>query len=232
VIPLIDTARTRSFPLVNWLLIAANVGIFVFFELGLSDRQLGRLINTYGLVPAALASGGPRAWLTVYTSMFLHSGWLHLLGNMWALFIFGDNVEDRMGSFRYLLFYLVAGTVAGLTQSFVSAGSHVPLIGASGAIAGVLAAYLVLYPGARVLTLILFLILPFFLEIPALFFIIIWFATQFFDGVVSLRGAAAQGGVAYWAHVGGFITGLLVVWLFVRRSPPKYAWPQDRYRTS
>ena len=226
--PLYDTVRTRSFPLVNWFIIAANVGVFVFFELGLSDRQLNRLIDNYGLVPATLASGSPHGVLTVYTSLFLHSGWLHLLSNMWALFIFGDNVEDRMGSFRYLLFYLLAGTAAGLTQSFVSAGSRVPLIGA---IAGVLAAFLVLYPGGRVLTLILIFILPLFVEIPAVFFLIIWFGIQFFNGVVSLRGAAAQGGVAYWAHVGGFIAGLLVVWLFVRRSRPAYGWSRNRYRT-
>jgi membrane associated rhomboid family serine protease len=229
--PLYDTVRTRSFPFVNWLIIAANVGVFVFFELGLSDRQLNRLIDNYGLVPAVLASGSPHGVLTLYTSMFLHSGWLHLLSNMWALFIFGDNVEDRMGSFRYLLFYLLAGTVAGLTQSFVSTGARVPLIGASGAIAGVLAAFLVLYPGARVLTLILIFILPLFVEIPAVFYLIIWFGIQFFNGVLSLRGAAAQGGVAYWAHVGGFIAGLLVVWLFVRRPRSGYSWSSDRYRT-
>jgi membrane associated rhomboid family serine protease len=229
-IPLKDTVRTRSFPLVNWLIIAANVGVFIFFELGLSDRQLGRLIDNYGLMPSALASGSLHGVLTLFTSMFLHAGWLHLLSNMWALVIFGDNVEDRMGSFRYLLFYLVVGTVAGLTQSFVSAGSRLPLIGASGAIAGVLAAYLVLYPGARVLTLILFFILPWFVEIPAVFYLIFWFATQFFNGVLSLHGAAAQGGVAYWAHVGGFISGLLVVWLFVRRSRSNYDWTRDGYR--
>jgi membrane associated rhomboid family serine protease len=227
--PLRDTIRTRSFPVVNWLIILTNVGVFLYFEVGLSSRALARLIDNYGLVPLTLSSGSPHALLTIYTSMFLHAGWLHLISNMWALYIFGDNVEDRMGPLRYLLFYLVAGTVAALTQSFMSAGSRLPLVGASGAIAGVLAAYLVLYPGARVLTLILIVIIPLFVEIPAIFYLLFWFATQFFAGVTSLSGAAAsQGGVAYWAHIGGFFTGLLLVLLFARRPSAVYRLNPER----
>lgn len=230
--PLRDTIRTRSFPVVNWLIILANVGVFLYFEVGLSNRALARLIDNYGLVPLTLSTGGPHTLLTIYTSMFLHAGWLHLISNMWALYIFGDNVEDRLGPVSYLVFYLVSGTVAALTQSFISAGSRLPLVGASGAIAGVLAAYLVLYPGARVLTLILVFIIPWFVEIPAIFFLLFWFATQFFNGVTSLSGAGEQGGVAYWAHIGGFFTGLLLVGLFARRPPAENRGVTDEHHPS
>jgi membrane associated rhomboid family serine protease len=160
--------------------------------------------------------------------MFLHSGWIHLIGNMWVLLIFGDNVEDRMGSIWFFAFYLICGVVSGLTQAFIAPTSGVPAIGASGAIAGVLAAYLVFFPTARVVTFIPLFIVPWFVNIPALVFIIIWFLLQFLNGVFA-SGAAASGGVAYWAHVGGFICGLLLVWLFGRsRNRPK-TYPDEYY---
>lgn len=239
-IPIKDTIHSRSFPLVNWLLVIANVLVFILIELPLSQSGLDRLISTYGVMPNQCAapilkdlSAATLPGLGVlfngcaiplFTSMFLHGGWLHIIGNMWVLIIFGDNVEDRMGSIRYLIFYLVCGVASGLTQAFIAPTSQVPAIGASGAIAGVLAAYLVFFPRARVVTLVPLFILPWFINIPALIFIVIWFLLQFFSGVASL-GVATSGGVAYWAHVGGFLAGLLLVWLFAgrRNRPPQYA---------
>jgi membrane associated rhomboid family serine protease len=228
--PLADTVRSRTFPFVNWLIIIANVLVFVLFELNQTPRELLRLFGTYGLVPQQLFSGAPWALLTLLTSQFLHGGWVHLISNLWALYIFGDNVEDRLGSFRYLLFYLVCGVVAGLVQSYLSAGSQLPLIGASGAIAGVLAAYLLSYPTARVITLIPVFILPWFVEIPAVLYLIFWFVAQLFSGVMTLgAGAAEFGGVAYWAHIGGFAAGLLLVWPFRPRAPARPQWYPDEY---
>jgi len=229
-LPLKDTIRSRSFPAVNWLLIIANVFVFVVFELSLPPQRLERFISTYGLVPAQLLAGQLQALGDVFTSMFLHGGWFHLISNMWALYIFGDNVEDRMGSGRYLIFYLICGAAAGVTQSFVSAGSGVPLVGASGAIAGVLAAYLLLYPNARVITLVpIFFLFP-FIEIPAVIYLVFWAILQFFNGVLSLAGNAALGGVAYWAHIGGFVAGLALVRLFAHRPYAYYRWYSDEYR--
>ncbi len=218
-IPIADTVRARSFPIVNWLIIIANVAIFVFVESRLPPRRLDQLILAYGAVPARVVAGNPTAMITLVTSMFLHGGWLHLLSNMWALFIFGDNVEDRLGSLRYLAFYFICGIVAGLVQVAVAPTAQAPAIGASGAIAGVLAAYLVLFPGARVITLIpLFFILPWLIELPAIIFIGIWFLLQVFSGALALQSSAVQGGIAYWAHIGGFVCGLLLVALLARRT--------------
>lgn len=244
-IPIKDTIHSRSFPLVTWLLVIVNVLVFVLIELPLGQVQLNRLISAYGVTPslcatpilnglsAASAPGLGVLYqgcaIPLITSMFLHGGWLHIIGNMWVLIIFGDNVEDRLGSVRYLLFYLICGVVSGLTQAFISPASQVPAIGASGAIAGVLAAYMVLFPRARVVTFIPLFIFPWFVNIPALIFIAIWFLLQFFSGVLASAGAAT-GGVAYWAHVGGFLCGLLLVWLFAgrsRRQPPTY--PDEYY---
>ncbi len=232
-IPIKDTIHSRSFPIVNWLLIGANILVFVLIELPLGQNQLNQLISTYGVTPslcaAPIVKGLSRASLPglgvlfqgcaipLITSMFLHGGWLHIIGNMWVLFIFGDNVEDRMGSVPYLLFYLICGIVSGLTQAFIAPNSQIPAIGASGAIAGVLAAYMILFPRARVVTLVPLFVLGWFINIPAVIFVAIWFLIQFFSGVLAM-GGATSGGVAYWAHVGGFICGLLLVWLFAGRS--------------
>jgi membrane associated rhomboid family serine protease len=228
-LPLADTVRSRTFPVVNWLIILANVLVFVLFELGRSELALARFFTTYGLVPQQLFSGQAWALLTLFTSQFLHGGWLHLISNMWALYIFGDNVEDRLGAGRYLVFYLACGLAAGLAQAYLSSNSRVPLIGASGAIAGVLAAYLVSFPRARVITLV-----PFFFfftfEIPAVVYLILWFLLQLFNGVLALGPRAADfGGVAYWAHIGGFAAGLLLVWLFAPRPGRQARWYPDEY---
>ncbi len=242
-IPIKDTIHSRTFPLVNWLIIIANSLVFLLIELPLNNAQLNHLLSTYGMTPnlcaapflKGLSSGAiPGVGVVVngcavplLSSMFLHGGWLHIISNMWVLFIFGDNVEDRMGSVNYFIFYMICGVVSGLTQAFIAPTSAVPAIGASGAIAGVLAAYMIFFPRARVVTLILLVIFPWFVNIPALIFIAVWFILQFFSGVASL-GVATSGGVAYWAHVGGFICGLLLVWLyFGRRKQPTSLFPDE-----
>jgi membrane associated rhomboid family serine protease len=244
-IPIKDTIHSRTFPLITWLLVITNVLVFVLIELPLGETQLNQLIGIYGVTPSLCAApilkGVSAASIPglgvlfqgcaipLITSMFLHGGWVHIIGNMWVLIIFGDNVEDRMGSIRFLLFYLICGVMSGLTQAFIAPASQIPAIGASGAIAGVLAAYMVFFPRARVVTFIPLFILPWFVNIPALVFIAIWFLLQFFSGVLAV-GGAASGGVAYWAHVGGFISGLLLVWLFAGRSNnrPK-SYPDEYY---
>ncbi len=214
-IPLYDTLRSRRFPIVNWLLIALNVIVFLY-EISLSSSALDRLTRTWGLVPAVLLAHPAVAWITIFTAMFLHGGWFHILSNMWVLYIFGDNVEDRMGSGRYLIFYLLSGVAAGLLQSLVLQTSREPMIGASGAIAGVLGAYLVLYPRARIASLVPILFIFTIIEIPATIFLLFWFVSQLFSGWLTLGGASGSG-VAWWAHVGGFLFGVVAVFIFAQR---------------
>jgi membrane associated rhomboid family serine protease len=228
--PLRDTVRSYTFPVVNWLFIVANAIVFLF-EISLSPQALNRFILTFALVPvrlhifqpAALLQD-PRPLVTLFTHMFLHGGWFHILSNMWVLYIFGDNIEDRMGSVRYFLFYILSGLVAALSQVLIAPNSTQPALGASGAIAGVLGAYLLLYPRSRVITLILLFFIPWFVEIPAIFFLGIWFITQLFSGISSLGvQTASMGGVAWWAHIGGFIFGMLFYRLFTPRRHPAYS---------
>lgn len=228
-IPLKDTIRSYSFPFVNWLLIAANLVVFLF-ESSLSQGQLNRLFFDFGLVPVRFDATDPSSILTIFTSMFLHGGWLHLINNLWALYIFGDNVEDRMGSVRYLVFYLLCGAIAGLAQLLINSEQSVPGIGASGAIAGVLAAYLVLFPRARVITLVLLFFFLTFTEIPALLYLGVWFLIQLFSGLMTLGAPSNIGGIAYWAHIGGFLAGLFLVFPFARRQRAYYRWYPDEYR--
>jgi membrane associated rhomboid family serine protease len=213
--PLQDTVQSRSFPVVNWMLIALNV--FIFFVL-LSLGPLAEVyVTIFGLVPARLLTyPGPLEFLTLFTSMFLHGGWAHLISNMMALYIFGDNVEDRMGSGRYLLFYLLCGLAAAFVHIAFNPNSLIPTVGASGAISGVLAAYLILFPTARVITLVPLFFLPWFVEIPAVFYLGFWFVSQLLNGILTIvAGVQAFGGVAWWAHVGGFLAGLVLVRPFV-----------------
>src|SRR5512135_745729 len=214
-IPLYDTVRARRVPVVNWMLIALNVLVFLY-ELSLSPSGMERLTLRWGLVPARLMADPVTAWVTIFTSMFLHGGWFHILSNMWVLFIFGDNIEDRMGGGRYLSFYLLSGVAAGLLQSFVLRSSGEPMIGASGAIAGVLGAYLILYPRARIASLVPILFIFTIIEIPATIFLLFWFVSQLFSGWLAL-GSSAGSGVAWWAHVGGFLFGILTVFIFAQR---------------
>jgi membrane associated rhomboid family serine protease len=219
VIPLRDRNPTRRTPVITIGLIAA---CFVAFAIELSvtaaggDAALERFFEQWGAVPAditrALEKGDylSPAILGMFTSMFLHGGWLHILGNMLFLWIFGNNVEDRMGRIPFLLFYLVGGITAALTQVVIDPRSGVPLVGASGAIAAALGAYLVLFPGARILSLVF---LGFFyqlLEVPALVILGFWFVLQLINGATALGAEHAQGGVAFFAHIGGFVLGVLV----------------------
>src|SRR5512147_278269 len=204
--PLYDTARSRTFPVVNLLLIVANILAYIY-ELQMGPQALQGFISTWGLIPARFLNNPAGTWLTIFTAMFLHGGWFHILSNMWVLFIFGDNVEARLGKMRYLIFYLLSGTVAGLMQSYVLPSSQVPMIGASGAIAGVLGAYLVLFPNARVASLVPILFIFTVIEIPAMVFLPIWFISQLFSGWLALQGTAGSG-IAWWAHVGGFVFGM------------------------
>jgi membrane associated rhomboid family serine protease len=213
--PLYDTVRSRRFPFMNWMIVLLN-GLAFYYELTLSETELHRFILDWGLVPAQLAFDSADGWMRILTSMFLHGGWFHILSNMWILIIFGDNIEDRMGGGRYLLFYLLSGTAAALLQAFLYPASTIPMVGASGAIAGVLGAYLILYPRARVATLVPIIFIFTLVELPAIIFLGFWFISQLFSGWLAL-GGADLGGVAWWAHIGGFIFGLLMVRLFTRR---------------
>jgi membrane associated rhomboid family serine protease len=214
-IPLYDTVRTRKFPIVNILLIVANVLVFLY-ELQLGSSALQHFIVNWGLIPARLTGEPAAAWITVFTSMFMHGGWLHLIGNMWFLYIFGDNVEGRMGGARYLLFYLLSGVAAALLQTFIVPTSQVPTIGASGAIAGVLGAYLISFPRARIASLVPILFIFTIIEIPAAIFLILWFVLQIYSGLFSV-GANASG-IAWWAHIGGFVFGMLAITFFARKA--------------
>jgi membrane associated rhomboid family serine protease len=223
-IPIKDDQPSRSFPYINLLLIAANVLVFLF-EISLSSRAAQTLIMDYGLIPARFSTNFSTSWYTLFTSMFLHGGWLHIIFNMLALFIFGDNIEDRLGHFRYLLFYMLGGFIAGGAHILANQGSTVPTIGASGAIAAVLGAYLLLFPRARVVTIIpLFFFFP-VIRIPAVLYLGFWFISQLFNGYAQIATNTLQGGVAWWAHIGGFVFGMLVVIFFGgRRKRRKSVW--------
>ena len=214
-LPLYDTVRTHKFPIVNVAIIAANILAF-FYELQLSSSALERFIFTWGMIPARLTHEPAVAWITIFTAMFLHGGWFHLLSNMWFLHIFGDNVEARLGGVRYLIFYLLSGVAAVLLQTYILPTSQVPMIGASGAIAGVLGAYLVSFPRSRIASLVPILFIFTIVEVPAVIFLIFWFLTQIYSGLFAMQGANASG-IAWWAHIGGFIFGLIMVVFFVRR---------------
>lgn len=227
--PIKDTIRSKSLPVVTWLLILANGAIF-FLELNLSPAGLERLILTYGLIGNRLQSDNPLTWFPLVSHMFLHGGWLHFLSNVWTLFIFGDNVEDRMGSIRFLIFYLFGGVTAGLLQVFLGA-ANVPSIGASGAIAAVLGAYFLFYPRSQVITFIPLFFLPWFVNIPAVVYLGFWFVSQLFSGLLSLAVPAgmSMGGIAWWAHIGGFLFGLLLAYPFLIGKRRKSHWYRDEY---
>jgi membrane associated rhomboid family serine protease len=216
-VPLRDVIPSRTTPWVTYLLIGVNLVVFLY-EWTLPDTALERLIFTYGLVPAHAS------WLTATTSMFLHAGLLHVGGNLLTLWIFGDNVEDRFGHARYLVFYLLAGYLAGLAEVWASPHSPVPLVGASGAIAGVMGAYLVMFPHSRILVLIPIIIFIDVVEVPAVLFLGFWFLIQILGGVGRLAQATNPGGVAFWAHLGGFLTGVITVWIFRRPERQRVEW--------
>lgn len=224
--PIRDEIPTRHVPWMTWLLIAVNVFVF-FLEVSIPRDALEQATYLFGLVPARYTHPGWAAevgfpmhnYWPFLTTMFLHGGWLHIIGNMWVLWIFGDNVEDRMGPFRFLVFYLICGVAAGLVHIASSPLSTVPAVGASGAIAGVMAAYLALYPRSQILAVFPIFFYPIFFHVPAWIYLGFWFLMQFFSGTLAIASQREITGIAVWAHVGGFVAGLLTFWAFLRRRP-------------
>ena len=220
--PLRDTNPTARRPVMTWALIGITSAVFLI-EFSIHPQHLKEIAYLFGIVPAryshpdwALRVGFPiDSYWPFLTSIFLHTGLIHIASNMWVLWIFGDNVEDRMGRLRFLAFYLVCGIIAGLVHWLANFHSTVPALGASGAIAGVLGAYLVLYPRARVETLLLLLFWPIFLDVPAVLFIASWFGIQLLSGAAALLGPEQMGGIAWWAHIGGFAAGVSLQRLFI-----------------
>lgn len=219
-IPIRDCMRPKRFPYVNIGLIIFTVAIFLW-ELTLSEKELIKVAHTYGLVPVdiTLAFKEPGSslaiWGTLLSSVFLHNGWLHIMGNMLYLWVFGDNVEDRLGHGKYLLFYLAVGVIGGLVQVYSDPYAFNPVIGASGAVAGVLGAYVLSFPRAKVETLVILIIFVTIIRVPAFLFILFWFALQLFNGLAALAHGLTS--IAWWAHIGGFLGGLIL--LLVMRPP-------------
>ncbi len=230
-IPLKDDNPVRTTPFITWGIVAINVAVY-FYEVSLPHEGLRELVFRMGLVPAVVTGAarvsGPAlpVPLTPFTSMFLHGGFLHLAGNMLYLWIFGNNIEDETGHFRFLVFYLLCGLIAAGTQVAWSPDSEVPMIGASGAIAGVLGAYMLLFPRARVLTLVPIFIFIELIYLPAVLVLGLWFLLQI---LLSRMADRVQGGVAFYAHIGGFVGGMILIWLFRRRRPRRPPRPDPYF---
>ncbi len=222
-----DDVRGAGRPWLTWTLVAINVVVFLY-ESTLGQSQLEQFFMTYGVVPAQVVQG--QNLFSLFTSMFLHAGWAHILSNMISLAIFGDNIEAALGKLGYLLFYLAGGLAASVAHIGFNLGAQVPSLGASGAVAAIMGAYVVMFPHSRVRVLMIFGFIARFTRVTALLFVGIWFITQLFSGVASLGVATAQsGGVAYWAHIGGFVLGLLVGFL-LRGQAPELERPERRRR--
>jgi membrane associated rhomboid family serine protease len=214
-----DDVRGAGLPVVSWLLIGINVLAFIY-ELSLDPDQLQPFFNQYGVVPTQIMAG--ENLVSLVTSMFLHGGWMHIIGNMLFLFVFGDNVEAVMGKITYLLFYFAGGLAASAGHIFFNMDSSVPSLGASGAIAAVLGAYVVMFPRARVRILVFLFYFVHITRVTAVLFVGVWFLTQFLSGIASLAAESAQtAGVAYWAHIGGFVLGLIGGAVFRQRAQRK-----------
>jgi len=234
--PIRDTIPSRNPPVAVWLLILVNSVVFLF-ELAMPEPALRQFFHLFGIVPARYAHPDWALWAgfpaddywPFLTSMFLHGGFMHIIGNMWTLWIFGDNVEDRMGPARFLVFYLLCGLAAGLVHWLTNPDSTIPTVGASGAIAGVMGAYFFLFPYSRVVVLVPVFFFPFFFELPAVTYLGFWALSQVFSGTLSLAGPASVGGVAWWAHVGGFMAGILLHFFFVKRRDAYRRPSRDEY---
>lgn len=212
--PLFDASPQRRTPSIVIALVALNFAVFAVELIQASPRRLEAFVLTWGLVPAELwRSDNGQIWLTPITAMFLHGGWLHLLGNCWFLWVFGNRVEERLGLFRFALFYVICGLGAAVLQVAVNPTSTMPMIGASGAISGVLGAYARYYPRNPIVTAVPLWFAP-ILPIPAFVFILVWFGLQFWNGVDAIFATNVAGGVAWWAHIGGFLTG----WMLCNKS--------------
>ena len=230
--PLKDENPTSRFTWMTWSILAVNVAVFgweLYIQSTVGPAGIDAFVKAYAFSPAALLAspGSPAVWLTILTSMFLHSGWVHIGGNMLYLAIFANNIEDRLGPWRFLAFYLVCGLVAALAQAFGSGFASVPMLGASGAIAGTLGAYLLLFPRTKVVTAIWIFVIVELARIPAWILIVVWFVLQLGSGLASIGPAAATSGVAYLAHVGGFLMGMLLItpaWIVDRRHARFATW--------
>ncbi|MHB1295844.1 MAG: rhomboid family intramembrane serine protease [Anaerolineae bacterium] len=223
-LPIGDVNRSRRAPVATILIILLNLAVWVY-QLTLSPSETIQFYQMAGVVPVDVTTHfTPAEAFTFLSAMFIHGGWAHILGNMLYLWIFGDNIEDRLGFFPYIAFYLAAGVLASLAQVLASPGSDIPTVGASGAIAGVLGAYLVLYPHARVRTLVFLFVFIRFVQLPALLVLGLWFVLQLFNGLTQLGGGDA-GGVAYLAHVGGFTFGVLVGFVLKAATPRRWDQP-------
>ena len=225
--PLRDSVFCKSFPMIVLALIGTNAGIFLY-EQSLEPIQMRQLLSEYALIPAryfdhlwAYGMGlETDNYISILTSMFLHGGWFHVILNMWTLWIFGCAMEDRLGRVRFVLFYLLCGFAAAFVHTMLYPKSTVPVVGASGAVAGVIAAYAVSYPAARITVLIpLFCVIPLFVEVPAILFALFWFLMQILQGTLELYAPGLGGGVAWWAHLGGFCSGVLLLWLMAPTEP-------------
>jgi membrane associated rhomboid family serine protease len=216
-IPLRDENPTRTFAFVTVVIIALNAVVF-WYELSLPNRaHVEAFFANFALTPAHLTQApSPDAYRTIFTSMFMHGGWFHIIGNMWFLWIFGNNIEDSVGHFKFIFFYLLCGIGAAATQVAIAPDSTVPMIGASGAVSGVLGAYLLLFPRARVLVLFPIWIFWRLFHVPAMLMLILWFGMQLLSGWGTL--GATEGGVAFWAHIGGFVAGMVLILPFKRRG--------------
>jgi membrane associated rhomboid family serine protease len=218
--PIKNAVATRYPPVVNWALIAVNCVVFLY-QVSLAPGELEAFLENYALVPAryfgSFADMGDNTDIFPFVSnMFLHGGWLHLILNMWTLWLFGPAVEDRLGPWRFLVFYMACGVVASVTHAVFNAASTVPALGASGAIAGVLGCYMRMFPLSRVIVVVLIIFIPLFFELPAFVFAGLWFLMQVLQGVGELLATSTGGGVAWWAHIGGFVAGLVLGPLLVR----------------
>jgi membrane associated rhomboid family serine protease len=215
--PIKDTIPHRYTPFVVYFIIAINIFVFII-ELSLPYPQRQLFFYNFGLVPLKVTQYG---WdfYSLFTNMFLHGGWFHIISNMWALWIFGDNVEDRMGHFRFFIFYILCGLAANLVHYYFNQLAPVPVIGASGAIAGVMGAYMVMFPTSRIITLIPIFFIPFFFEIPAVIFLFFWFISQVIAGTFTkIFMPPNVGGIAWWAHIGGFIAGIILHKFFIKKN--------------
>ena len=227
-IPIRDSNPSQTVPVVTILLIVLN-SLMWLYEISLGPRA-DHFITVYGLVPSRFMHGGiwDSAIIPLFSSIFMHAGWMHIIGNMWFLWIFGDNIEDRLGHLKYLIFYLLCGVGASLLHVAFNPASKIPTVGASGAISGILGAYLLSFPHARVHTLLIIFFIIRFVEIPAFCLAIFWLVFQFVAAAAQ-AGAGDVGGVAYWAHMGGFVIGIAILWLMPKKParPIGYGWNSD-----
>lgn len=221
--PLRDTIPSNKFPFITVSIIIINLVIF-FYELSLG-KNLEIFIQNFGVIPAKFTTFGEKdptqiagLIITPFSSIFLHGGWMHVVSNMWYLWIFGDNIEDRTGHFRFFIFYILCGLIANATHIVTNPGSNIPTIGASGAVAGVMGAYFLLFPRSKITTLFFLVIFIQIVRIPALFFLGFWIVLQIVSGTLSLGLDSQTGGVAWWAHIGGFFCGLLLILFFKKRQ--------------